>query len=333
MSKAPKSRKTVGHGFTLIELLVVVAIIALLISILLPSLSKARAQARTTLCESRIAQMFKAMLIYAEDYDESPPFTSPVTAPPQDDDANPWASCQAGHMETWLGPLGTMTAAVASSYAQDGPYPEDPNIPRMGTLYQYTRFEALYRCPEFERAGGSMKRQNVFNYTRAAWGRKYRKVGVDEGATVRIDVLDWKLGDVGGPIMKPSMVYSPSSLPMMNDEQWDRHIAGSWGGTGYTIWSCCDPVFDFIDEIGQYHGTAIPAQFTTTDVNPPVKQGAIAYYDGHVGLRRDPAPQRNPANKTERPTDYITFWPEYENMLQELAYAQIGKNLYDVISK
>ena len=54
-----------GHrrGFTLIELLVVVAIIALLISILLPSLSKARAQSRTTLCASRIGQLGKADLV------------------------------------------------------------------------------------------------------------------------------------------------------------------------------------------------------------------------------------------------------------------------------
>ena len=55
------------HAFTLIELLVVVSIIALLISILLPSLANARDQARRVLCMSNLRQLGYCNVLYAED--------------------------------------------------------------------------------------------------------------------------------------------------------------------------------------------------------------------------------------------------------------------------
>ncbi len=57
-------------AFTLIELLVVVAIIALLISILLPSLSRARELSKRLVCASNVKGMGTAFKIYANDYDE-----------------------------------------------------------------------------------------------------------------------------------------------------------------------------------------------------------------------------------------------------------------------
>ncbi len=61
------------RGFTLIELLVVVAIIALLISILLPALNNAREQGRRAVCSAQLRSLAQAFITYAAENRDSVP--------------------------------------------------------------------------------------------------------------------------------------------------------------------------------------------------------------------------------------------------------------------
>jgi len=102
-----------SHGFTLIELLVVIAVIALLASMLLPSLQKAREMARGIKCVSNLRQIALTFALYQTDYDNWYPISSYA-------DATSWINAlhDAGLVKSYLS--GTEVAPLVEGEKSQG---------------------------------------------------------------------------------------------------------------------------------------------------------------------------------------------------------------------
>lgn len=72
-ARCAKYSRSGKKGFTLIEMLVVISIIALLVAMLLPALTKAREASRRTVCASYVRQFMIGIHIYSNDEDNAVP--------------------------------------------------------------------------------------------------------------------------------------------------------------------------------------------------------------------------------------------------------------------
>lgn len=107
-----------AKAFTLIELLVVIAIIAILMAILMPTLSRAREQGKRAACLNNLRQLTMGWILYADDNDDK------VVA------------ANTGLSSAW-------TRWVNAS----APQADRLNGIKSGNLYRYCSEVKLYRCP------------------------------------------------------------------------------------------------------------------------------------------------------------------------------------------
>ncbi|MBI9019397.1 MAG: prepilin-type N-terminal cleavage/methylation domain-containing protein [Phycisphaerae bacterium] len=139
-----KTNKTNPKGFTLIELLVVISIIALLVSILMPALAKARMSATSVVCLSNTRQLSTGWFMY------------------QDDNNGRIMSALENGTEGWVGSPRYENGGNPS-ITQTSPVVTDEDEIRgikLGVLYPYLNDPGVYNCP------GDTKRRSKYDMSR-----------------------------------------------------------------------------------------------------------------------------------------------------------------------
>lgn len=150
--------------FTLIELLIVVAIIGILLTLLLPSLGKAREKTKRAVCMSNLAQMYRGLVVHGNQYDNDLPASQPVT----NGDGifavkhiNRWH----GHGKLYLREIVTDTSiyycpSSASTFARGwinpnnnryGGFPLDPETPLLRTIISSYQYRSSFNAPSYEK--------------------------------------------------------------------------------------------------------------------------------------------------------------------------------------
>jgi len=128
------------NGFTLIELLVVIATLALLLSILVPSLQKAQSLARTAVCLNNVRGLSYAMFLFAEEHDGQPAGAD-------------YNGGTGFGQKVWTG--GPSPSFPECTFIRDG----------------YVKGDGLFHCPESER-----RRDELYASLSAKWGAGFNWV-------------------------------------------------------------------------------------------------------------------------------------------------------------
>lgn len=234
--KTPQFNRTLPRGergFTLIELLVVIAIIAILASMLLPALGKAKTKAQGILCMGNTKQLTLGWRMYAEDNEEKIPYAYVEKGSPNDKYA-------------WVRGILDYSGGNKSNYDVNEDLARSPLAPYLGNSY------GIFKCPadkSFVKVTGKGATPRVRSVSMNAW------VGGNEGKHTWFGGPEWrmylKLTDFADPGPSMTWVLIDEREDSINDAFWVTMMPGYPDPTKTTI----------VDYPASYHNGAAGLSF------------------------------------------------------------------------
>ncbi len=224
----PECSHVGDRGFTLVELLVVIAVIAILASLLLPALSRARMRARGIACLNNTKQLTLGWLIYADEHNQRLPYNLGMAGSSVRTNLN-WVN----NVMTWeLDPDNTNRATLTG--ASLGPYVDAAT--------------AVYQCPS----------DDVLSPTQraAGWERRIRSYSMNALVGDAGD-LSSKGYNVNDPdyrqFFKLTQIPQPANIFVFLDEHPDSIDDGYFVNRAYTS--------QWLDLPASYHDGAAAFSF------------------------------------------------------------------------